>query len=77
MEGEQTVGSNTGDIDVDFDDVFDKLKTAFIFNFQGMWRNKWANYWCQFPLVKISKSPLTPLISLFEKEHFSIFVYTL
>jgi hypothetical protein len=26
MEGEQTIGSNTGDIDVDLDDVFDKLE---------------------------------------------------
>ena len=42
IEGEQTVGSNTGDIDVDFDDIFDKLESAFIFNFQGMYRNKWG-----------------------------------
>jgi hypothetical protein len=42
IEGEQTVGSNTGDIDVDFDDIFDKLEAAFIFNFQGMWRKKWG-----------------------------------
>ncbi len=42
MEGEQTVGSNTGDIDVDFDDIFDKLESAFIFNLQGMYKNKWG-----------------------------------
>jgi hypothetical protein len=42
LNGEQTVGSNTGDIDVDFDDIFDKLESAFIFNFQGMWRKKWG-----------------------------------
>jgi len=42
MEGEQTVGSNTGDLDVDFDDIFDKLESAFIFNLQGMYKNKWG-----------------------------------
>ena len=40
MEGEQTVGSNTGDIDVHFYDIFDKLESAFIFNFQGMYSKK-------------------------------------
>ncbi|MCP4629854.1 MAG: hypothetical protein GY850_41050 [bacterium] len=42
IEGEQTVGSNTGDLDVDFDDIFDILESAFIFNFQGMYKNKWG-----------------------------------
>lgn len=36
IEGEQTIGSNRGDIAADFDDIFDKLETAFIFNSQGM-----------------------------------------
>ena len=42
IEGNQTVGSKTGDIDVDFDDIFDKLETAFIFNLQGMHKNNWG-----------------------------------
>ena len=42
IDGNQTVGSNTGDIDVDFDDIFDKLETAFIFNLQGMQKNNWG-----------------------------------
>jgi len=42
IDGNQTVGSNTGDIDVDFDDIFDKLETAFIFNLQGMHKNNWG-----------------------------------
>jgi hypothetical protein len=42
LEGEQTIGTNTGDIDVDIDDIFDKLESAFVFNFQGMWHNKWG-----------------------------------
>ena len=42
IDGDQTVGSKTGDIKVDFDDIFDKLESAFIFNFQGMYKNKWG-----------------------------------
>jgi hypothetical protein len=42
LEGEQTLGTKTIDVEVDFDDIFDKLEAAFIVNFQGMYKNKWG-----------------------------------
>ena len=42
LEGDQTVGDDTGDIEIDFSDVVDKLKAAFIFNFQGVYQNQWG-----------------------------------
>jgi len=42
VDGDQTVGSNTGDIKVDFSDIIDKLEGAFIVNFQGVYQNRWG-----------------------------------
>jgi hypothetical protein len=42
MDGDVTLGSNTGDFGADFGDIIDKLEAAFIVNFQGLYQNRWG-----------------------------------
>ncbi len=42
VEGDQTVGTNTSEIDMDLGDLTGGLNAAFIANFQGFYKEKWG-----------------------------------
>ena len=42
VEGDQTVGTNTAEVDIDLGDLISKLNAAFISNIQGLCKEKWG-----------------------------------
>lgn len=42
IEGEGTVGNNTNEISVEFEDIFDNLESVFIVHFEGMHKSGWG-----------------------------------
>ncbi len=42
ISGDQAIGSMTGDLEVEFDDIFDNLDSAFIVHFEGMHKSNWG-----------------------------------
>lgn len=59
LDGNQTLGSNTGDIKVSFDQIFDNLDAAFIVNFQGIYRNQWG-FIFDYNYLNVSDSATVP-----------------
>lgn len=59
ISGDGQFGTNSGNLDVSFSDIFDKLDSAFIFNFQGLYRNRWG-FNIDYNYLGLSNSAVIP-----------------
>jgi len=55
IEGDQTIGTNTSDIDIDLGDLIDSVDAAFIANFQGLYKNKWG-FFFDYNYIKLDET---------------------
>ena len=59
INGDTQMGSTSGELNINFRDILDKLDAAFIVNFQGLYRNKWG-FLFDYNYIKLSDSGVIP-----------------
>jgi hypothetical protein len=59
LGGELTVKAQTQSLELDFDEIFDKLEAVFTLHFEGLYKKKWG-FLFDFNYIDISDSITTP-----------------
>jgi len=59
ITGDNQMGTTSGELNVDFGDILDKLDGAFIINFQGMYKNKWG-FMFDYDYISLADSAVIP-----------------